>query len=220
MDATFFAVLLAIDAEAEALLTEGQRLTAACDGSIFPCDALAIAILHRALMLNRGFVALMRDGNEIAAIPLTRMQLDNVLRFRGVVSCPDPHDVANAVAGGMSFRKIKGSNSQFMTDAELVNSLADPWMKPIYGNANNFVHLTGQHMEHIIGLSDRRPDGSRELHIGHGVRFVADEVLNKLAQHHYQLSIEVSKCVSKWTRDREKYGGKSELLRRFGDFHR
>lgn len=220
MDATFLAVLLAIEAEADSLLHEGERLTAACDGSIFPCDALAIAILHRALMLNRGFVALMRDGNEIAAIPLTRMQLDNVLRFRGVVSCRDPHDIANAVAGGMSFRKIKGGNNQLMNDAELVKNLADPWMKPIYDNANNFVHLTGQHMEHIIGLSDQRPDGTRELYVGHGVRFVKDEVLTELARHHYLLSIEVGKCVSKWTRDRDEFGVKSELLEKFAHLHR
>ena len=98
----------------------GAALFAACGAQIFPCDALAFAILERSLNLLKSFHMLLSNGGYVAGAALLRMQLDSVLRFNGVAISGDPHGTASAMYGGTPLRKIKDRHGERMTDRYLV----------------------------------------------------------------------------------------------------
>src|SRR5688572_2220505 len=85
----------------------GAAIFTACNGTLFPCDGLAYAVLDRSLNLLKGFCLLLSNGGYTCGAALLRMQLDNVLRFHGVVTTTDPHGTADNVISGTPLRKIK-----------------------------------------------------------------------------------------------------------------
>ena len=103
MDARF----AELEALSEAHGERGGAIFAACHGTLFPCDGLAYAVLDRSLNLLKGFCLLLRNGGYTSGAALLRMQLDNVLRFHGVVTTTDPHGIASDVINGTPLNKLK-----------------------------------------------------------------------------------------------------------------
>lgn len=105
----------------------GRRLLSTCEqGVLFPCDEFMLIMLNRASWQQYALIPLLDQKNYIAAAALVRLQLDNVLRFSGVIRHNDPHGVACQIASGEELRKVKGSDGQHMTDAHLQSQLNDP----------------------------------------------------------------------------------------------
>jgi hypothetical protein len=85
----------------------GQLLYDACNRNLFPCDGLAMGVLDRSLNILSGFTRLIRNNGYICAVALLRLQLDNILRFYGVViASGDPHGVADQMFHGAELSKI------------------------------------------------------------------------------------------------------------------
>jgi hypothetical protein len=53
----------------------GQRLFAACEGNVFPCDGLALSILERSLHIAKAVKMILADGGYSCAVALVRLQL-------------------------------------------------------------------------------------------------------------------------------------------------
>jgi hypothetical protein len=62
--------------------------------ALYPLDFLALAVLNRSLCLLSGFATLLDSKNLISAAPLTRLQLDNCLRFFASTLVENPHEFA------------------------------------------------------------------------------------------------------------------------------
>jgi hypothetical protein len=130
------------------LLELGSLLMQADSGSIYPLDLLAFAAINRAIALNRGFEALVRNRNLLCASPIVRLMLDTAVRFFAASLVDDPHGLARQVLHGTSIRAIADRHGKKMRDAYLVEQLATqyPWVADIYNKACSFVHLSEKHI--------------------------------------------------------------------------
>ena len=111
----------------------GSALFAACTAELFPCDVLAFSVLERSLNLIKGFRLIVSSGGYSSGVGLLRMQLDNLLRFNGVVLTRDPHEVAYKVITGIRLSRLKDKSGAAMNDKRLVELLAkkNPWVEQV-----------------------------------------------------------------------------------------
>src|ERR1700743_2641364 len=128
----------------------GTALFEACESTLYPCDALAFVVLDRSLNLVKGFALLMRNGGYTCGMALLRMQLDSVLRFYGVATSSDPHQVADDMLNGAHLRDIKDADGKKMTDARLRERLAiaNPQINSVYELTSGYIHLSEHHFAH------------------------------------------------------------------------
>ena len=198
----------------------GERageLFKACDGELFPCDGLAFAVLERSLCLLNGFHLLLSNGGYTPGVGLLRMQLDNVLRFHGVIKCADPHAVANSIFHGVSLRTLKDRTGKKMTDARLVELLSadNPWVDHVYNLACSYIHLSDQHLHHFLLRSKKDDAGFRDISIG-------DEDDHVEYQHKVQLlnafavvTRGVLELIRQWSTIRQSHGTTIQLRARY-----
>jgi len=128
------------------------RVLKADGGAMFPVDFIALAVLHRSLALLRGFCHAIRDQNFICAVPLVRMQLDNLLRFYALSLVDNPHTLALKILGGDPLRKFPDRTGRKMTDSYLVEKLSEylPWVKRLYKETSGYIHLSEKHIFNTI----------------------------------------------------------------------
>ena len=85
----------------------GQRTLVLANEKLFPCHGLYLSVLNRSYEVLDGFLLLIKNGNYGCCMALLRIQLDNILRFYGVLLTKDPHRTANLVMQGTQLNKIK-----------------------------------------------------------------------------------------------------------------
>jgi hypothetical protein len=206
-----------LDALGAEIASAGRELMTKCDGSIFPCDALAFTVLARSLNLVKGFGLLVGGRSYECAASLFRFQLDNVLRLFGVVTCNDPHGISSQVLNGVPLRKLTHSSGPNMTDRFLVELLGrkNKWLPEAYDVASGFVHLSEQHFQHMLMQSTSSPDGSREFTISDEDGHIPEE--QKLALVHTFSSVTrgATDLVEQWTTIRDSFGSAEMLKARF-----
>lgn len=126
----------------------GMKILKAAGGKLYPLDLLTIAVMNRSVALLTGFCDLLEKRNFVAAAPLLRMQLDNLLRFHAAWLVDKPHDFAMSVFQGERIRDLKDRNGKKMTDAYLVGELSKqhPGLSSIYEHTSGYVHLSEKHI--------------------------------------------------------------------------
>ncbi len=146
----------------------GKQVFTLADGKIFPCDLLYISVINRSLELLDGFSLLASEGKYGCCMALTRLQLDNVLRFYGVLLTEDPHDTAHKVFDGTKLSKIKGKEGKKLQDFYLVEKLSknNPWIYNVYKLCSGYIHLSENHILHMIEQTTKSDDGKRKFYIG------------------------------------------------------
>jgi hypothetical protein len=191
----------------------GKELFNACGGELFPCDALAYAVLERSLNLLKGFHLLLSNGGYTSGFGLLRMQLDNVLRFHGVVKSADPHAVANSIIHGVSLRKLKDQSGRRMTDARLVELLSseNPWVVHVYKLACSYIHLSDQHLQHVLLHSKIDDAGVRDIIIGDEDEHI--EYIHKvqLVNAFAVVTRGVLELIRQWSTIRHQHGTNEQL---------
>ena len=199
------------------LIDAAQSLFSACDASLYPADVLAIAVANRALSLLNGFLLLVRNGGYIAAAGILRMQLDNVLRLSGVTAAADPHDVANQIINGKPLSKIKDAQGQNMRDARLreVAVARLPWVEKTYSLSSGYVHLSEQHILHVLQRSPLNADGQRELSIGSDDAYLKEDQREDLVATFHTVTLEVIATIEAWKKHRVTNPEKERLQARY-----
>ena len=195
----------------------GNALFEACTAELFPCDVLAYAVLERSLNLIKGFRLILENGGYSSAIGLLRMQLDNILRFNGIVMAEAPHDVANKVIHGTSLSKIKDRTGELMRDARLVQMLQqnNPWVKDVYDLASGYIHLSKEHILQFTSRCPLKPDGTREFCIGDEENHIPQGHKDSLVEGFIIVSRGVPRIVTEWSKVRHIFGSSHELRVRF-----
>ncbi|MBS0328923.1 MAG: hypothetical protein JSR30_03650 [Proteobacteria bacterium] len=198
-------------------VTRGQELFNACNAELFPCDALAFAVIERSLNLLKGFKLLLSNGGYTTGIGLLRMQLDNILRFHGVVKSADPHGIANEIFHGAQLRTLKDRSGKKMTDARLVEllSASNPWVDHVYTLACSYIHLSDQHLQHFLLRSKKNCEGTRDFSIGDGDEYVESESKSDLINAFSVVSRGVLGLVGQWVAIRHTHGTNEQLKVRF-----
>jgi hypothetical protein len=195
----------------------GKELFAACNSEIFPCDALAFAILERSLNLLRGFHLLLSNSGYTSGIGLLRMQLDSILRFRGVTNCENPHEIAASVISGTPLRKLKDRAGNRMTDSYLVSLLVplNPAIEHIYKLSSGYIHLSDQHFYHFLSRSKLNAAGERDFCIGHDDEEISIEHKIQLVNVFSAITRGVLTIINEWSKKRHQFGTNELLLQRF-----
>jgi hypothetical protein len=131
----------------------GAEIMRGASGAMYGLDILAIAVLNRSLCLLEGFCDLIEKRNFIAAAPLLRLQLDNLLRFHAAWLVNNPHDFSLEVLAGTHIRKMKDRDGNLMTDRYLVDKLSEqhPEMKSVYEHTSGYIHLSEKHIFNSLG---------------------------------------------------------------------
>ena len=81
------------------------------------------------------------------------------MRLAYVVLSPDGEDIAAAVVrDGAEFNKLQSANipGRQLRDRQVVEWLSAiaPWVRPLYLDTNDFVHLSDRAVSHVIGAPD------------------------------------------------------------------
>jgi hypothetical protein len=147
------------------------------------------------------------------------MQLDNVLRLHGVLTAPDPHDVASEMIHGKPLRKLKDKEGQLMTDQRLVKvlSITNPWIESVYKLTSSYIHLSEQHFYHFIERSKKNQDGLRDFAIGDGDEYLDDARKIEMIDAFKVVTKGVLDLVQQWIDIRNQFGDKQFLMKRFSN---
>jgi hypothetical protein len=139
------ALLVPLEAEQKRL---GRTMLEGAGGSLFPLDLLAIAAVNRSMSNIAGFRQMIESRNYLCAGALLRLQLDTAMRFAAASLAPDPHHLATEVLRGKAIRRLKDRHGRQMTDAYLVEVLAnkDPWVARVYERTSGYIHLSDKHI--------------------------------------------------------------------------
>jgi hypothetical protein len=197
----------------------GADLMKRCGGSIFPCDALALTVLTRAINLSNGFILLIEADYYECAVGLVRFQLDNVLRLFGVTTCKDPHGIASRVIKGTSLRTLRHNNGEKMTDAFLVAHLGEhnAWLPDAYRVLSGFIHLSEQHFQHMLMQSERSEDGLREFVVSDKSAYISGEQKVALVRTFSSVTRGTISLIKQWADVREQFGTPEQLKARFSE---
>lgn len=141
-----------LETSKNAHLKEGEAITKAFGGALYPFDLLAFAVLNRSMSITSGFITLMRKDNFVAAAPLIRLQLDNFLRFAAGWLVSDPHKFAVEVLEGIAIKNLKTKDGHKMTDRFLVEHFSKEydWIQNVYEKTSGYIHLSDKHMFVIV----------------------------------------------------------------------
>lgn len=121
----------------------------------YELDFLAVAVLKRSLHLTTGFCTLIRARNFIAAVPLLRLQVDNLLRFSAAWLVNDPHAFARQVVNGTKVKDLKDRSGKPMCDSYLNSICGNKYSKipKLYDAASGYIHLSNMHVYNAIQAS-------------------------------------------------------------------
>ena len=135
-----------------------HRLHRAGLGYVWGVDLVVWGVLRRSLLLIDGFVPLVRKGNEVAAVPLIRLQIDNALRLFACSQGSHPDEVLRALLEGKPLGRMKARDGERMTDAYLVRrfSVDFPWVAKVYEKTSGFIHLSSPGLLQTVEKSDDR----------------------------------------------------------------
>src|SRR5450759_3034107 len=118
---------------------------------LYPFDMVMIATMKRSMCLINGFVSLI-PNNYLCAVPLARLQVDNVLRCSAVFRVANREDFVRKLLTGTPLNKIDAADGKKMRDAYLVEKLEaeEPGVKKHYDHLCDYVHLSHLHLYHAL----------------------------------------------------------------------
>ncbi len=178
----------------------GKKTLSLSNGNVFPCDALYLSVLNRSLELYDGFLLLVKNGKYGCCMAILRMQLDNILRFNGVLLTEDPHDTSNKIFTGIALNKVKDKKGKLLKDYYLVECLSEnnDWVKRVYKICSGYIHLSDQHIFQMIGRSKMSENGIRNICLGSGDEHIEEKYKIQLVDTFTVVTKGIFKLFSKW----------------------
>ena len=126
----------------------GKEIEYANNQCRYVIDSLAYAVINRAIQMTEAYVTLAKTNNYIAAIPFTRMQLDNALRFFAFMQVDDPNDFFRHFMDGKPVNKYESHTGDKLSDNYLATMMdaISPGVLRLYKETCEYVHLSKQHV--------------------------------------------------------------------------
>lgn len=121
----------------------------------FPNDVLVISILNRANAINEAFIELTTDSDDynVAAFPLIRLQMDNLLYCYASTLVDDFMELIGCFVTGNNWNNFKDKDGNELKESYLIGKLCEKFdttvFKKIYKRASDYIHLSTEY----IGLS-------------------------------------------------------------------
>jgi hypothetical protein len=131
----------------EAFLNSSVRVMEAGNKKLFTLDFLALSVNNRAISLINAYLDLIKNKNFLTAVTLTRLQLDNALRFFASTLVNDSNDFALHFIEGKPIKDYKDINNKNLSDGYLTKKLDQffPGTQKLYTEACSYIHLSDRH---------------------------------------------------------------------------
>ena len=164
--------------------TTEDKLFSQADHLLFPAHLLYISVLSRSLEQLEGFLFLFKKKQYGNCIALSRMQMDSIMRFYGVLITEDMHETANELCKGVRLNTLKDRDGNKMTDGYLNNLLSkanpDKRIDRVDKNACGFIHLSQTHFFQMLGRSWDNESGEIRPRVGSDYEHLEDSDITSL----------------------------------------
>ena len=130
--------------------------------AIYSADMIMQGMAQRSIKLTLGFVSMVEQSNAECAVPLLRLQLDNVMRFNALWLFNDNNKIFTAFLKD-TFHKLKTSDGKRLTDAFLCDQISKKyeWFKRVYKSTSSYIHFSNPGlMSSVVGVGN---DESRTI---------------------------------------------------------
>jgi hypothetical protein len=119
-------------------------------------DLFVLGGVKRTLAVSAGFCEMMRTKNFTCAAALLRMQIDTAGRLYALSYVPDSDKIVRNIADGERFNKQKDEKNNYLKDFYIIERLDEifPWVKNVYEESSDFIHLSGRHMYSTVSGID------------------------------------------------------------------
>lgn len=147
------------------LLRKTQK-TVSAGNPITVCDLFVMGAMKRVLSNSSGFQLLIKDRNFSSCAALLRMQIDTAMRLNGLTLLEDREtSIQSILLEDNQFNKLKDVDGKRLQDFYLADKLTEkhPWIKEVYKQTCDFVHLSGREFFNTIAKID--DDGVVLMHI-------------------------------------------------------
>jgi len=163
---------------------------------------LAWMVLKRSLSLVFGYTSLIRSSNFVSAVPLIRMQIDNLLRFRAAFLAPDINEFVASVIEGTEIRDLTDTKGHKMTDRYLQTQFAAeyPWLENLYRSTSGYVHLSDAHFANAIRAKPGGEQGQIEAYIGPDDKMISPEIYAQATEDMIRATYELLSFMEAWVR--------------------
>lgn len=129
-------------------------------GNLTLLDIFCISSLNRTFNILCGFIDLMKADNFLCAAPLTRMQIDSLLRLYAIKLIKNQNEFIEKVMEGERIDKFKSNDNKLLTDSYLVSEISKlkvfEWVERIYKAGNSYIHLTDKHIFSAMKTTDQK----------------------------------------------------------------
>ena len=121
----------------------------------FPNDVLVISILNRANSINEAFIEFTTDSDDynVAAFPLIRLQMDNLLYCYASTLVDDLMELMGCFVTGNNWNNFKDKDGNELKESYLIRKLCEKFgttvFEKIYKRASDYIHLSTEY----IGIS-------------------------------------------------------------------
>jgi hypothetical protein len=127
------------------------------DTQVMKIDLIALSVLNRAVSINNGFKTLVKENNTFAALHLTRIQIDNLIRYYSILIAKDEKYI-DYVLDGEQIDKFRDLNKEMFKDSYLAESLNKefPDIQDLYKKYCGHIHFGKEHLERIKTISENK----------------------------------------------------------------
>lgn len=114
----------------------------------FPNDVLVISILNRANAINEAFIELTTDSDDynVAAFPLIRLQMDNLLYCYASTLVDDFMELMGCFVTGNNWNNFKDKDGNELKESYLIGKLCQKFGTTVFGKiykrASDYIHLS------------------------------------------------------------------------------
>lgn len=182
------------------------NITEILSGKIEPIDIFAFMVLKRSLSLVFGFTELIRKKNFLCAVPLIRLQIDNLLRFRASFLVDNQSQFVVDVLQEKEVRKLKDRSGKKMTDGYLQDVFGSEysWLKGVYKNTSGYIHLSEKHFFNTLRASASGQDGVLDIYIGPDDKMVSDEIYEEAIEEMILVTHALLTYIGNWVLSKNK----------------
>jgi hypothetical protein len=130
-------------------------------------DHIIAAVLRRSNALIQAFLTLQKQGNELAAMPLIRLQADSVLRLYAFRKAEDPVALAEHMMANKNLSAF--DNKAKLRDFDLRQELKTEYeyLNDLYEELSGYVHFS---LPHLLNVFEdwQRPDIKDDDELSYG----------------------------------------------------
>lgn len=124
---------------------------------VMKVDLIALSVLNRAVSINNAFKTLIKESNTFAALHLTRIQMDNLIRYYSILIAEDESYI-DYVLDGKPINQFKDLNKKQFSDSYLVKTLSKTFegIMDLYEKYCGHIHFGKEHLDRIKTISENK----------------------------------------------------------------